>query len=309
MPTLTQTIDLLRQVLQIPNADSLIPDNDIMSIVEDLAINRFSEVRPREFHQDYIGNSEYNVALPSSWQDNLSAISNMFIQGAGQDRGEIDPNEYEVIPVDDSTRGLSNVSNGANSITLSTVANAGYFKNDDIIRIGNSSTINSAGETNWCSADGNASTGVITLKNATAAAYSSTPVVKKIDHIRFYRAAPTSSETFVVNYGGLHTHDEDTDTVETADYNAFVNLCAALVAESIAAGFSKHTAPSFNADAVDYGTLAQQWQERADKHLVRFNEHFGIGNEAQAHAAGAFQDLDLKFTHGKEFLFHGGRYR
>ena len=245
------TLRVVRGLLQIPDTDQLITDTDITDTMIMLALAEFSKRRPRKVVTDYIGNSESNYPLPTYWSDEFSVIRRIYIgEDSSEDDSQVDQNEYKLIDVDKTSRSLSAAIISTLQVTVSPVTAAAYFKDGDVVEIKASAL--SSGETNWVTADGNSSTGVVALKNAIAATYA-TPVMRKKKHIRFTMFSFESSDTFRVEYNGLHVHDDSETTVPEMDYSGFCHLIAALSAYAIAAKFSQHTEPALgDADAVDY---------------------------------------------------------
>lgn len=312
MPTRSTTLTAVRTLLQIPNTDQLIFDTDITDILIENAILEFSRVKSRRIFQAYYGNSEFNRELPDSWVDQFSNIIEIKTHG-GQARVPVDANSYVVVQIDNEEYTIASALSGATSITLSTVANARYFKKGDVITLETTVDGTEYTETNWASADGNATTGVITLKNATSRAYSTTPNVSLRNHIRFLQSSPIATERFIVEYTGIHTHDDDTNTILSSDYSAFCNLIAGHTAYAISAKFAQHTDSSFDADTVDYAGLSQQWADVGNRYLELFNKHYGIGaagaTQAAIRAGGANVDLNLGPRYPGKFLFNNDRLR
>lgn len=314
MPTRTDTIVAARRLLQIPNVDQEIYDSDIYDTIIQNALLEFSRVKPRRIPAAYYGNSEYNRELPSGFTEGQSVIYDIK-PNVGQGRSPLDPNSYYIVWVDKTEFGVATIALGATSFTLSTVANARYFKKGDVIRIKEVVGGTDVVETNWVSADGNATTGVVTLKNAAAVAYDSTPTVRMQDHIRFLASTPIATERFTVEYSGIHTHDEDTDTILAIDYGAFTYVVAAITAYALSAKFSLHTDPSFDADTVDYGSKQQHWADVGARYYDLFLKHFGVsaggtvGSGTGARPGGANADLDLRPLHPFGYSFNYNNLR
>jgi len=311
LPNRLTTLTNVRTLLQIPGTDNQIYDNDITDVIIDLALQEFSIQRPRFVFADYVGNSEYNRELPAGWQEEFSVIKDVSIS-IGQQLAPVDPNEYYLIEVDETEYVINSVLSGATSITLTTPAQAGFFKKGDVIRIKHTVAGVETYETNWASANGNTSTGVLTLKNAAANAYATAPRVLKRDHIRFLASTPVANDHFVVKYTALHSHDDISSTVPAQDYGAFCHLVAALTAFAIAAKFSKHTTSTHLGDAVDYQNLATLWGERAQEQRKLYLEHFSgptteAGASAKSKAGGAWADLDTRMGFGGKRFLYGGK--
>lgn len=304
MALLGDTVALVQKELSIYGDDTeLIASSTIMDILSQGALPEFSSKVPRIVSTEYVGNSEYNRELPSTWLAHDSVIHAVFDSNIGQGRGDYDINNIMVVEdVDETARGVATVSSGATSATFSTVANAGYYRVGDVIEIKNNSAL--SGETNWASANGNTTTGVLTIKNAAAATYSSTPVIRKKPHIRFITQIPGTSDYFTIKHTGIHIHTDTQDTIPSKQYWAFVLLCCALTARSLAARFAKHTDSTFSSDAVDYSTHTDKWQTVADKFMEDYLSRVGAGDDVKVKAAAIFVDLDTRDRFGRSYPFN-----
>ena len=302
MATRSDTIQLVRSILQITVADELLNDTEIGERV-DQAVKAYSRLRPYTKHQETVGNGEQVYALPSDWHVGFSSIVSVELPVGSYPRQFLDPNEYEVVEnVDSTKRTINAATSGGSSVTLSTAADAEYFKSNQLVEVGD----DNASETNWTSADGNTSTGVVFLKNTLAANYSTNPYIKRLNYILFTSTSPTLTDVFSLQYTTLHTLTDTTDTIPFSDYDAVVHLAAAYAAYSIADEFGKHQDSTISADAIDYATKSQEWQTIGDKHKQIFDEYIGMD---EASAGAALQDIDSRFGWGRSFLFHGGRWR
>lgn len=304
------TLRMVRGLLQIPETDQIVFDSDITDTMVFLAIAEYSRRRPRKAIADYIGNGESNYQMPTYWSDEFSVLEKIYLGGSGflDEDSEVDKNEYRVVGVDTTVRSLSAATIGASQVTLSPVTAALYFKDGDVVEIKASSA--SSGETNWVSADGVASSGVVALLNAIAATYA-TPVIRKKKFFRFTRFTMTSSDTFRVHYTGLHIHSDSESTIPDGDYASYCHLVAALTAYSIAAQFSQGTHPSIEADAVDQDTLAGLWKDRGDEQYKLFGQNVGeiVEGEGGPPAGSFFGDMDRHAIYNKDFLTHPSRRR
>lgn len=306
MALLGDTVALIKKELSIyGDADERISSSTIMDILAQGALPEFSSKSPRNIVTEYVGNSEYNRELPSTWLAHDSIIKAVFDSNIGQGRGDYDLNNIMVVEdVDDTARATSNISSGASSVTFSTASDAGFYRIGDVIEIKNTSAL--SGETNWASANGNTSTGVLTLKNTTSAAYSSTPIVRKKNHIRFLTQTPGTSDYFSIKHTGIHIHTDTQDTIPSKQYWAFVSLCCALCARALAADFAKFTDSSFTGDAVDYSTHTDKWQTVADKFMQDYLDRMGASESPKTKAAALFVDLDTRDRFGRAYPFSTG---
>jgi hypothetical protein len=304
-------ISLVQSYLRLGAGQELIYDNEIGDLIDN-ATQTHSKKFPREMRYDVIGNSEYNYALPSDWVLDFSTVLDVEFPGGDQIPNDIDRNTIRVIKVDTTARNVDNASSGATSITLSTVAEGGYFKDHDLLTITNGTEASTVTQTNWASADGNASTGALALLNALSSALDTSPTVAKANHLRFTEDTPTSTNIFTLKYGIPHTLSDTVTTLNSADCHAFCHLPASLVAYAISAKFGKHQISTIAADSVDYGAKVEEWRGIAEDQRKLYNDHFGIADEGEGAgvlAVGSLVDTDFAYQHGAKFLFHGGRYR
>lgn len=303
MPTRVQTIARVRNILEIRGTNEILTDAQIGERVDD-ALSIYSKHRSRQIFEEYQGNGQHEFALPASWVDEFSTIISVELEGGGQIRTFVDMNDIEIVEVDTTSRTLDNVASGATSVTLSTVAEAVFFRDGEIVTISDTD----ASETNWITADGNTTTGVATILNAADNLYDSTPVIRKQNHITFRADEPDSAMYFIVEYAGRHIHN-GSDTIPINDYEAFSHLSSSVAAESIADHFAKLQETGFSADAVIFGDKPDEWRAMAVNHLKIYNNHMGIIDDKSVIAVGMMQDLDPKLTWRRQFLFHGGRAR
>src|SRR5574342_685856 len=291
MPVLLSEVLLnVRVKLQIRGTpDHTLVDDDIRKAIENAAI-RFSRDFPAEASQEYIGNNEKTYPLPTNW-DQLSVIDGIFFRPY---QFPYDRDRYlGDQKVDTTERAINNALIGATSVICSTASEAGYFADGDVVAIINS---DAQAEQNWVAADGNASTGVVTLKNATAAAYSSTPKLKKLAQLTFLSITPSTTDVFKINYTKTHTvSDEavDNNTVLAKHQDAFEHLAAAFVAYAISAKYANTQDPTIDADAVDYGSKSAQWREVADAEMKLYEDHVGLNQEKRTEAASTLFKLNL----------------
>jgi len=302
MATRSDTIQLVRSILQITGTDELLNDTEIGERV-DQAVKTYSRYRPYVKYYEIIGNGEQVYPLPSDWYVGFSAVTSIELPAGNYPRTFADPNDYEVVEnVDSTQRTINSATPGSTSVTLATASDAGYFKANQLIEIGD----DSASETNWTAADGNTTTGVLSVKNNLAANYTSNPYVKKLNYLLFKETTPQSTDLINFEYTTIHVLDDSTDTIPFADYDPVVHLAAAFAAYSISDEFGKHQDSTISADAIDYATKSAEWREIGNKHKEIFHEYMGLGSTT---AGATITDLDPTFAWGRRFLYHGGRYR
>ena len=300
-------------MLQIVNQDDLVFDTDITDVMVFLALAEYSKLKPRELRSEYIGQNKERYPLPSTWSDEFSSLHGIKLGDAGDDDDYIDENEYRIEKADETARPLSAETAGQSQVTLTTIANAGFFKAGDVIEIKASSA--TSGEMNWAASDGNTTTGVVALVNALATTYSS-PVMRKRRYVRFLTLTPVSSDRFVLFHTGLHLHDDVVSTIPDGHYPAFCHLVTALTAHSISAKFSQYTDSSISADDVDFAGLADKWAELSRSHRNIYSSLLGAGLSSAAGGetgeipASAFiGDVDFRASHGGSMLLHPAKRR
>lgn len=97
--------------------------------------------------------------------------------------------------------------------------------------------------------------------------------------LRLDETTPASGESARVTLTGLHTLDDldsaTATTVPTYHTQAFVTLCAATALYRLAAKFLHEQESSFNADAVDRRSKADEARRLGDKLLARYRDQIG----------------------------------
>lgn len=299
---LTATTAKVRNYLNIRAANELLTDAQINEQI-DSAVEQYSKDKARIGRFEVIGNGEHEIALPSNWVDRSSALLNISINAGDQTLDYLDSNNYFVETVDDTQRTINNATAAATSVTITTVANAGFFKDGEIVTVGDDDTT----ETNWVTSNGNATTGVVALKNALANTYDATPYMRKLDHVKFIAIEPTSSEYFVLEYTLPQSHTNTLDTIPGSDVEAVCHLAASYSADSIAALFGKSTSGSFDGDSVNQLDKVAAWQEIAKAQRQIYKDQLKIGDSAQRKPFLKVIDIDTEYSWRKQFLFHPRR--
>lgn len=304
MATLTSIVADVREILQITAANERLTDAEMQDRVND-ALDIYSKDRARILYQEYIGNSEHEYVLPSSWIVDFSIMRTIEWPGGSQVRDFEDQNEIEIVRVDISERTIDSASSGGTSITASTATDAGYFKDGEIVTIKDDDT----SETNWITANGNTTSGVIAIKNALANTYDATPLILKQNHLTFKEVEPNATDYFVVEYTAQHLLDDSgNDTIPVTDYNSFSHLAASLCAQSIADDFAKSIDSNFGADSVDHLENAELWRNIMKDHMKIYDNHVGKG-ESVVTPVSIVRETDVRYSWGRRFLFHGNRTR
>lgn len=304
MPLRSEIIYNVRIKLQIRSTpDHTIFDLDVGKAIDNAAM-RLSRDFPAEATQEYLGNGESTYPLPSGW-DAISVITAIFFSPY---RFIYDKDRYLIIDdVDDTARDLASVGSGATEVTLSTIAQAAYFKDGDVVAILNDGA---QVEQNWVAADGDPSTGVVTLKNATAAAYSTSPQLQKLPQLTFLQVIPSASDLFKIKYTKTHVVSDESEAANTIlakHQDAFEHLAAALAAYEISAKYANTQDPSIEADAVDYGAKSEQWREVAEAEMKLYEDHLNLGAEKKTEAASVMVNLNLSQMPGMNALYPAER--
>ncbi|MHC4076178.1 MAG: hypothetical protein ACYSRZ_07180 [Planctomycetota bacterium] len=293
------------QVIKLINRE-LLSDTEIKALIDD-AVLQYSRDIPLEKKLEVVGNNEYEYGLPSDWINEFSIVDKVEYPAGEQIPNFIDQNEFEVVEkVDVTERTIDSASAAATQIVLSTATEAVFFKKGEIITISDAD----ASETNQVAADGNTTTGVVTVKTALANTYDDTQVVKKKAFMRFLNNNPISSDYFAYYYRTKHTLTDTSadDTIPSIDLEAVNHLAASFCAMAIAAEFAKKQMSTIDADSIDFGAKSDQWQEIAKSNAKIYADHIGKGESGKS-ASGIIADLDSTFGWGRRWLHHGGRAR
>ena len=307
MSTLVQAETRIRELLSYTGTDEDILDTVIQSMLANV-LEVFSKDSPRILRSERVGNSEYQLEIPSLFNIDFSTLERIVHPVGGQQNEiEIDNNEYRVVRVDTTTRGTATITSGASELTLSTVTDAAFYKVNDLIRIAD----NDANEVNWCSADGNVSSGVVTLKNTAANLYDATPLVSKSNHVLINNVSPLSPDLTRMEFTGLHVLTSTTgdDTIPVNDLIHFYHLGTSMVALAYSAFFAKKAITGVDADSIDFQQKADSWKIIADQWMTIYKESLGITGESKVKAGASILDIDSRYQWGSRFLTHNSRFR
>ena len=306
MATRTATITTVQSLLQINT--SILASTDA-GIAVDNAVMEYSKDRPYEVVDHLEGNAvfEYDIAYYlANWIEDFSVVKNVEYPAHSQVPELIDDIDWEVYKYDTSAYTLGTAASAATTVTMSTVIQAVFFKDDNSVYI----TDGTNSEVNWLTADGNVTSGVLTLKNALSQAYTGTGA--QIQHrtvLRFPYYEPNTTEIIRVIYTSYHTLSDAADTIPAADYKAVTWLAAAYAAYMLSAKYAQSTDSSISADSVDYLNKVDQWQSVGDKYISMYKRHLGIPTDGSPKAASNMKDWDLFFSWGTDLLFHPRRWR
>jgi len=307
MPTyLTDMIADVRDVLMdnpSASADRVLSGTLLSSVVSELGLYKFSEDWPCTKRKYYQGAGEYDYELPSDWEDDFSKAEAVEFPATSQEPDEQETKAFTVYEPDTDEYTIGTAAAAATSVTLSTVAEALFFHDGDVVTIGNSTT----SESNRVSVDGNSTTGVVVVGTALANTYTTSPYIKRQKVLRFLEDAPSTTQTFLLTYTTFHTLDESTITISTALQPAFKILCASLAASQIASKYRYSKDSSINADSVDHLAKADMWDAEAKRLLKMYRDWQGGGEEVNAASVKGEYDLNLPW--GAEHVFHARRWR
>ena len=305
--------DVRRLIKDDPSStsDYVISDTILASAVSDYALLEFSNVSPYKVKKYYAGLGEFSYALPSDWDTNFSKILSIEYESGEQVPNITEGKDYILYEPDVSHYTIGNATAAATSVTLSTATNALFFKDGDVITIGDATT----SESNRVVTNGNGTTGVVVVAALTNT-YNSTPYICKQSVIRFKDDSPGTTSAFLLEYTTIHTLDESTFTIDAHLKPGFKYLCAAIVCELIAADFGYSTDASLSADNVDYLAKAEFWTRKAEKFRALAAKFIGsLAAEAEGAEAGGPDgasvtgEWDISTPWGSEHVFHPYKWR
>lgn len=78
---------------------------------------------------------------------------------------------------------------------------------------------------------------------------------------------------------------------------------------ALAARFAQTTDSSLTADAVDYGGRSQNFLFLSERYETNYRNLIGRGDRGAVKPAQALKEIDIKFAHGEDLLFHRSRTR
>ena len=125
--------------------------------------------------------------------------------------------------------------------------------------------------------------------------------------LRFNESTPQTGETIRVV---IRTPYVLTDLVTTLDPISFLAVkykASELYFKALGARFAQTTDSTIAADAVDYGGRSQNYLFLAERFRNNYNSVIGLNEEVKA--AQAMGELDIRFAHGEDMLFHPTRLR
>ena len=280
-------------------ADRIIGDTLLSSLITEQALLDFSRAFPRTRKKFYYGTSEYNYDLPSDWVDDFSIGIDIEFDIGGQAPSVKERKDWIVYKLDTEQYTIDNANADATSVTLSTANEAIYFRDGDRVTIGD----DDATESNYVSTDGVYSTGVVAVKTALSNTYDATPYIQQKQTIRFLYESPESSDAFMFIYTTIHVLTESSFTVPTNMQGAFKYLCASVAAQVLANHYKYSSDSSIDADSVDYLGKAALWEETTGKFRELYESHL------PKETASVKGEYDLLLPWGREHVFHPKSWR
>jgi len=123
--------------------------------------------------------------------------------------------------------------------------------------------------------------------------------------LRFLTIKPSSNYTIRYKYLVPHTVSDTDCTIHENDFDAVCDLAAGICFFALAAKHSQTEEPTIDADVIDYGRKADQYNELAKDSFNRYSEHMGrAGAKSRRSGASISKDLDLGFAWGSGYLTH-----
>lgn len=126
--------------------------------------------------------------------------------------------------------------------------------------------------------------------------------------LRFLEATPDSSEDFRVTYTTRHTCTEEACTVASGDQESVQSLAAHYLCKMLSAAYSLNQDSTIDADSVDHGSKARNFQNLAKQYMEDYNAHMGIVPGKQK-AASITKDMDADKSWAGDGLTHRRKYR
>jgi hypothetical protein len=134
------------------------------------------------------------------------------------------------------------------------------------------------------------------------------PTQSPVLRLKFKETTPTATETIRVILTTPHTLTSATSTVE--DERTFLGIiykAAVFAFRGLAARFAQTTNPTIDANTVDFAGRSQNFLFLSE----RWEQNYRgiIGRAEQTKPAQAFEEVDVVFMSGEDFLFHPRRKR
>jgi len=125
--------------------------------------------------------------------------------------------------------------------------------------------------------------------------------------------SPAATETMRITYTVPYTWSSSPEATDTPaqDFFAICHLAASLCCRALAARYAQLGDSTLGADATAHTTKSSEYANRAKEYMTMYEKHMGLGQEADARAAGDFVDWDTMpgWPGGRQFIFHGKEIR
>ena len=195
---------------------------------------------------------------------------------------------------------VANVTAAATQVVTADITDARFYKKDVLVEIASGLDNEAKCETNWVKADGNIANGIVTLANAITDAHTSTPVIRKVDHLLLGKTSITASKFYAIHYTSNWAILDVTPDIK----RAVVNLVAYFIAQRVSASFAKSGEPSLAADSVDYEGKTQTWSTKASEKMTNYEKFFNIHQDKPVSASSVRVDVDVRPRWGGSWLTH-----
>ena len=127
--------------------------------------------------------------------------------------------------------------------------------------------------------------------------------------LRFITVTPKTADTIRATFTRSHAVTESASTLNLTSFSAVVYKALVILFRALAARFAETTgAPTIEADAVDYAGRSQNFLFMAERWENQYKQIIGFDDE-EITAAQALDEVDIKFAHGEDLLFHTSRTR
>jgi len=297
MATRTDSIALIRSVLQITGADERLTNTEIGERFDE-AILRFSGDFAKRSKYTSIGNGNMTYRLPADWVRTVSFVEKIEYPIGFIPKLFVDSNAFATEEADETGRAVTGTS-GNDTATLTTASDAIFYRKGFPVTISQGTNFDVV----YLADDGNFSTGVLSLSANLANTYTTGATVSIDDYVTFTDNAPSASEGFVLHYSTSYVLTDSVDDVPSTFYNPLVNLASALCAYSISAEFGDHIDSTISADVVDYQAKSLEWRTIGENLEKQYNDVINKGdNDVVAH--GSYVDVDTVMSDGRSWIFH-----
>lgn len=265
----------------------------------DNALERMSGDVPLKRVDQGEADNQFRLPLPSDY-GKKSFVTAIEYPTDGRPKCFINENEWRLARENKSV-GIANVTAADTQVTASTVTDAKFYKKNALVEIASGLDTSAKCETNWVLADGNSTTGIVTLANAITEAHTEDPVIRKVDHLLLNKTTITAAKFFAIHYTSNWAILDVTPDIK----RAVVNLVAYFIAQRVSASFAKAGEPSLSADSVDYEGKSQSWSTKADEKMENYEKFFNIHQDKPVKANSVRVDVDVQPRWGgRRWLTH-----